>query len=376
MSNLSYRMLFRKGGTASSILAIALLVAIIASMNSIVNHINSQAEVLGGYVNVGGTFLILSRNSTSITNSKIDAELTSLLNNITDVKYTLPQRALTATLITDSGNHTILMRGIENVSSFLKLREAYVNGTSAKSEAEANVGEILARLAAIDLGDELNLTVDNTALKVKVVGVVKTLTQNDAELIVPMESVYHLTGNNSEISVIEFTLKEDVKEEAILNLIKLLPKDVKIVKAQQPKEFMQDINSQTLTFLNLWSITVYTVVAAASYVVTTRLMGESSYELAMLRALGAKKRLLFTLVLTYIAAVTLLGSILGVALGTAGTQIASTMLRWIWTSVEVNPFLEPSQALQTLLLTLASSTLGCLYPTFRCARKGYMEQPL
>jgi len=369
-------MLFRKGGTTSAILAVALLVAILASMNSIANHINWQTKVLGGYVNLGGTFLILSRSSTSITDSKIDAELTSLFNNITDVEYTLPQRVLTATLTTDSGNHTILMRGVEDVSSFIELRRAYVNGTSAKSEAEVNVGEILARLAAIDLGDEVNLTVDNTTLKVKVVGVVKTTTQNDAELIVPMEVVHHLTGNDGKVSIIEFTLKEDVKEEAILNLIKLLPTDVKVVKAQQLKEFMQDMNSQTLTFLNLWSIAVYAVVAAASYVVATRLITESSYELAMIRALGARKRLLFTLVLTYIAAVALLGSVLGVALGTAGTQMASTMLRWIWTSVEVNPFLELSQALQTLLLTLASSILGCLYPAFRCARKSYMEQPL
>jgi len=139
---------------------------------------------------------------------------------------------------------------------------------------------------------------------------------------------------------------------------------------------MQDMNSQTLTFLNLWSIAVYAVVAAASYVVATRLVAESSYELAMLRALGAKKRLLFKLVLTYTATTALLASILGLALGTAGTQTASTMLRWIWTNVEVNSFLEPSQALQTLLLTLASSTLGCLYPALRCARKSYMEQPL
>jgi len=369
-------MLFRKGGTTSAILAVALLVAILASMNSIANHINWQTKVLGGYVNLGGTFLILSRSSTSITDSKIDAELTSLFNNITDVEYTLPQRVLTATLTTDSGNHTILMRGVEDVSSFLELRRAYVNGTSAKSEAEANVGEILARLAAIDLGDEANLTVDNTTLKVKVVGVVKTTTQNDAELIVPMEAVHHFTGNDGKISIIEFTLKEDVEEEAIFNIIKLLPTDVKVVKAQQLKEFMQDMNSQTLSFLNLWSIAVYAVVAAASYVIATRLITESSYELAMIRALGARKRLLFTLVLTYIAAVALLGSILGVAFGTVGTQMASTMLRWMWTSVEVNPFLEPSQALQMLLLTLASSTLGCLYPALRCARKSYMEQPL
>lgn len=376
MTTLTLKMLFRKGGTASAILAVALLVAILASMNSIVNHINWQTEALGGYVNVGGTFLALSRSSTSMTDSKIDAELTSLLNNTTDVKYTIPQRTLTATLTTDSSNQTILIRGVEDVSIFLNLRGAYVNGTSAKNETEANIGEILARLATINLEDEVNLTVDNTTLKVKVVGIVKTLTQNDAELIVPMEAIHHLIGNDGNISIIEFTLKEDAKEEAILNLIKLLPTDVKVVKTQQPKEFMQDMNSQTLTFLNLWSIAIYAVVAAASYVIATRLIAESNYELAMIRSLGAKKRLLFTLVLTYIAAVTLLGSILGVALGTAATQTASTMLGWIQTSVQVTPFLEPSQALPTLLLTLISSTIGCLSPAVMCARKSYTEQSL
>jgi len=37
-------------------------------------------------------------------------------------------------------------------------------------------------------------------------------------------------------------------------------------------------------FLNLWSIAVYAIVVANSYVVATRLTAESSYELATLRA--------------------------------------------------------------------------------------------
>jgi ABC-type lipoprotein release transport system permease subunit len=377
MSALSHKMLFRKGGTASSILAITLLVAIIASMNSVINHVNSQTEALVGLPKIGETYLILSENSNSIADSKIDTEFADQLNGIADIEYTIPQKIFTATLTASLGNHTVVIRAVEDVTSFLKLRKAYVNGTTAKNETEANIGEILARSISINLGDEANLTISNNIIKVKIVGTVRTLTQTDTELIVPMEAANHLTGNNDKISLIEFALKENVnREEAINRITGLLPKDMKVVKAQQPNAFMQDMNSQTLTFLNLWSLAVYAVVAAASYVVATRLIAESSYELTMLKALGAKKRLLFTLVLTYIAAVTLLGSILGVALGTTGTQTASTMLGWMWTSVEVNPFLEPSQAIQTLLLTLASSTLGCLFPAFSCARKSYMEQPI
>jgi len=50
MTFLILKMLFRKGETASAILAVALLVATPASISPTVNHINSQTEALGGYV--------------------------------------------------------------------------------------------------------------------------------------------------------------------------------------------------------------------------------------------------------------------------------------------------------------------------------------
>jgi ABC-type lipoprotein release transport system permease subunit len=367
--------LFWKKGTISSILATALLVAIIASMNAIVNYFNTQTEALVEFPNIGGTYLVLSENS--IADNKIDAELTDQLNAIPDIKYTVPQRILSSTLTASSGKHTITVRGVEDVTNFLKLRGGRVNGTTAKNETEANVGEILAKSISLSLGDEALLTFGNSSLEVVVVGIVKSLSQTDAELIVPMETINSLTGNSDKISVIEFALKENADaEEAINQITKLLPENVKTVEVQKPEEFLQDLNSQTLTFLNVWALAVYAVVAAASYVVATRLITESSYELAMLRALGAKKSLLFKLILTYTATTAVLGCVLGLALGTAGTQTASTMLGWIWPSVEVTPSLGPTQALQTLLLTLASSTLGCLFPAFRSMHKNYMEQPL
>jgi len=370
-------MLFRKGGTASAILAIALLVAILASMNAIVNHINLQTEALRGLLNIGGTYLILSGNSTYITDSKIGADLANQISNTTYIKNVLPQKVLTANITTKSRNNIIKIRAVEDVKIFLKLRKAYVNGTTAKSKTEANIGEILARVVAINLQDELNLTIGDNILKVKVVGIFRTQTEIDADLIVPMEASNKLTKDSGWISLIEFALKENINSEDTLNRItQQLPKDVKIVKTQQLKEFMQEMSMQTLTFLNTWSLTIYAMVAAASHIIATRLTTESRYELTMLKAIGAKKKHIFTLVLTYTAAIAILGSILGIALGIAGAQTASTILRWIWPSIEITPFLEVGQALQTLLLTLASSILGCTYPAFRSTHTRYMEQPL
>ena len=378
MSALSYKMLLRKRGTASSILAVALLVAIITSMNALVNHINAQGEVLSELVNLGGTFLILNVDSSSITHSEIDSELTDLLSNRTDVQYVSPQRIITTTLVADSANNlSFTVRGVDDVNKFLTNRKAYVNGSTPKSGSEANIGEILSRSTSIKIGDEVNLTLGSNYLKVKVVGMIRTLTQSDTELIVPMGMVSNLTGNDGIMSAVEFTLKNDVdEEEAISHITTLLPSNVKIIKVQQLREFMQEMNSQTLNFLDLWSLTVYVVVAAASYVVASRLIVESSYELTTLRALGAKKRLLFTLVITYTVTVSLLGSILGQSLGIVGTQTASTFLKWTPLSVDVAPFLNVEQALQTLLLTFAFSLLGCVYPAFSSTQGQYMEEPL
>jgi ABC-type lipoprotein release transport system permease subunit len=374
---IGFKMLFRKGGTAQSILAIALLVAIIASTNSIVNYLNLQSEILAGLVNPRGTYLILSSNSTATTDSQLPADLTAKLSSLSYVKNVIPQKMLTANLTANSSSRTVQIRCVGDVGGFLKTRGAYLNGTAAKNWTEADAGEILARAFSISLGDDISLAVGERHIKVRVVGVFRSQTQSDVELVAPMETANMLAGNNDTVSLIEFSLKEGMdSREALGQIAQLLPENVKIVQAQQLKEFAQQMNMQVMDFLNVWSIAVYAVVVAASYIAATRLITESSYELAMLTAIGAKKRLAFTLILAYTITIAFIGSILGIALGTAGTQAASTMLRWIMPSVDVTPFLEAEQALLMLLLTLASSVIGCIYPALKSAHARYVEQPL
>jgi len=98
--------------------------------------------MLGRLVSTGETFMILSANSTAITDSQVNAEPTSPLNPTT-IKYMLPQGVLTATLTASSKNQTTTLKGVEDVSSFLKLRKAYIDGLTARDDMEANIGETL-----------------------------------------------------------------------------------------------------------------------------------------------------------------------------------------------------------------------------------------
>ncbi|MCS7139960.1 MAG: hypothetical protein NZ940_04550, partial [Candidatus Nezhaarchaeota archaeon] len=67
----------------------------------------------------------------------------------------------------------------------------------------------------------------------------------------------------------------------------------------------------------------------------------------------------------YIAIIAVLGSVLGIALGVVGAQVASKILSWLHLTVEIAPFLRVEEALKVLLLTLSSSILGCLYPAHK-----------
>jgi len=370
---LTLKALFRKGGTTSAILAIALLVAILASIASVVNHVNSQTETLSKLKGTGETFLLMSKNSTSITQSNLSTELIQVLDKNDAVKYVLPQKVFTANLIAASNNYSVLVRGVDT-TTFSQVRHAYVNGSFADG-MQANIGEILARIASIQNKDKISIALEDKTVTVEVAGIVQTRTQSDTELIVPMNVANILNQDNDKVSIIEFGLKSNGDQE-IHHISEILPADVKMVETQQTEAFVQDLNNQTLYFLSLWSIPVYAVVTATAYMITARLIIESSYELTMLKALGAKRTQIFKLILVVTLIITSLGTIVGIAIGVAGAQIISTTLQWAWKGIQITPFLEIQQTTQIILFALTASVLGCVYPAIKATRKTYAELQL
>jgi len=229
--SLGIKMLFRGRGTLLSIVIVPLSIATLTSMNATVNYINFQASEMGELVNVGKTYLILSKNSTSILDSRVEKSIVKQLESF-QVEDIFPQKVL---LVSLSSNNTILIRGVSNVSLFLKARNAYLNGSIAKFQNEVNVGEILANLFSIKVGEELKLSSGEKTIDVKVVGIFRTFTQEDTEFLTPIETLSSFSNDGS-LSFIEFKTNN---EEIIANISQILPKDVKIVKAQQLRMFLE-----------------------------------------------------------------------------------------------------------------------------------------
>jgi lipoprotein-releasing system permease protein len=242
---------------------------------------------------------------------------------------------------------------------------------------QVNVGEIFGKVALISLNDLVSLTVDNRTVIVEVVGITRASSQSDSELILPLETVNALLGKNGTVSFVEFAPKDPVAGGELVGRVQgLLSVDAKVVKIQQLDTFVADMNGQVVSFLALWSLVIYVVVVAASYIGALRLVEEANYELSMLKTLGAKRRSVFEIVLVHSLFVGLVGAVFGLALGLVGAQMFSSVLRWVWAGVPVSPFLEVGQVLQIIVLALVSSFVGCIYPALKTSFKTNGENEL
>ena len=376
MQPLAFKMLFRKKGTASAIIAIALLIALLASVNALVNNINAQTTLITKLASSGETYLVTSENSTSISDSKIQPNLIDQIKNNPDIKYATAQQTIQATLKTNTGNYAVTIKGVDDIQAFLKNNRASINGTISK-ENQANIGIILAKLTSVNKNDLLNLTIGDQSTQLKTTAITQANQQSDTQITMPLSSLQAITQENSGISLIEFSLKDPQKANKVLeNLTQTLPTNIKITSLQQVPTFAQDINNQTATFINVWSIAIYTVVIAASYVIASRAINEARYELYTLRTIGARRKTTLSLIITYTLTITLAGSVVGLSLGIVGTQTASTLVRWLWGNALLSPFLNVNQALEIFLLAFAASFIGCIYPAIKGTQIIAEETPL
>lgn len=370
---LCYKIFLRRRDTAQSILAIALLVAMLASVSSIVGFLNAQVKTLASLSNPVGKYIVVRGDS--ISESRLNVQLLDSLSSLQCFDNIFAESFFWSNVTVGLKRLEAPVRGVSDVEKFLRVRGARLNGSTARSVNEAVVGEIIAEACSIGIGGEICLTYKVKSVNVVVVGVFRAQSEIDSEIIVPIETAFNLTGES--VSLIEFSLKRDVSvEKALTEISMLLPEDAKIIQVQQPILFAQEVNAQMLSFLSFWSLAVCAVVASASYIIAARLVEESSYEILMLRALGVRRTKLFALITLYILIVAALSSILGISLGLVGAQVTSAALSWLTPSIRITPMLELQQVMWILSITLFSAAIGCLLPAYRATKIEYTEKLL
>ena len=367
MQSIALKILFRKKNIQPTIIAIALLVAILTSIVAIVNHVNLQTETIGNLPEINSKYLIMSKNATSATNSKINTQILNTLNQQNIVQYANPQKLFTATIRYETKNYTITIRATGNSQT--------KSDNSTIQPIPAKIGKILSRITSINKGNQIEIIIGKSVTIANITDITQNFNQSDAEIKIPLNQIQALNQDDKTLSIIELEL-QNTNQDKIKELKNILPDDITIIATQQTKPLITEINTQTVYFINLWSIPIYVIITVTTYMIATRLIIESKYELTTLKSIGAKRKQLFTLIFTATITISILGTILGIAMGLVGTQIISTIIRWIWNGFAVIPFLQLQQIGQILLLTTIASIAGSLLPALRVNKNKAMEANL
>ncbi|MBC7090726.1 MAG: FtsX-like permease family protein [Nitrososphaeria archaeon] len=337
-----------KKGFLQSTFTLSLLIASLSSAYSLANSVAFKTESFSSYIPSSGLYMIL--NGSTPSESLFNPTFATLLRDSGLSQISL-QRLFKAKIITSTCTFEVMVRAVDDVKAFLK--HYNVNGSLASNILDANVGELLALRAGVKVGDSLILSLAGERIfKVNVSGVFRSLSQLDSEVIVSLALSEKVFGDGK-VSVIEFY------SENVRVLANVLPRGLRLLKVQATEPFLEGLSLQTSAFLQAWSTVACTLIAAAFYTVSSRLTMESGYEIGLLRALGARKRLIYFIMFAIILTLSLISSILGTALGVVVVQSISWTLSYAFPGMPLEPFLEPFQAIQITVLALSSSIASC-----------------
>lgn len=346
---LGHRIFLFKRGALETVFTIALIVAVLASLGAFVNQITARTRELKEFGNPSGGAVVFGENF---------EESSAFLQEIrASFEPRISENLISASLPLDGEERGITVRAVD-IRDFIKTRGGQLEGEIARENHEADVGEFLAEMADVEVGENIEVEVSGEEVELLIVGTVRTHGQSDVGLLVPRGSVLNEPGR------VRMTVFEGAWEE---NADRINPPGgaggngqsrTKIIGTARVGRFIEETNTQILSFLTVWSLVISVIVAAVAGVGTSRLVDESREELRTLSEVGASRTKLLGLVLSSVAAIALSGSLIGISLGLAGSQTISKILGWMGEGIGLAPHLGVGPLLKILGLATVSSVLG------------------
>jgi len=363
-------MMLRRGETLLYVFSTALLVALPVATLSLSYPFRMYLEDLSSVEDTGGLYLVLQ--GSALSDSILDPGVVEVLRGFDHIGLIVVEGFVDdAILSLGDGGYPIHLRFVDDLKSYSKLIDLRVEGRVPACSSEVLVGVSLARLYSIRVGDRVGIILGSRSIDVYVSGLARSNSQCDYEVIAPM-GLAEILGFDR-LSMVEFRFKPGVGvDDALLELSRILPLDVRVYGTRRIGEYVYGIGEQIARFLYVWIIPVYIVLAVSSYISSMSLISGSAYELSIIKDLGAGRATVSLSILVYVALTSIIGSMLGLSIGLAGVQVASRIIGWIHPSISLTPILNVYDALIVFILSVTVSILGSMPHILGWVRMGSM----
>lgn len=225
---------------------------------------------------------------------------------------------------------------------------------------------LLGKAAADRMKKGVGDTIRIEEMTFRIVGIYETgIAFEDSAAVIPLRDAQTLAGMPHQVMFIGIRLRQpDRVEEFKEKLARLLPRDVEIAGTQ--------VGSMMLELLSLfdvyaWSIAIVAALVGGVGMMNTMLMSvfERTREIGVLRAVGWRPRRVMGMILGESLLLSLVGGLLGLALGAAMAYIVPRLPGMAGLTRGTVP---PKLALQALTTALLLGSVGGAYPAWRASR--------
>ncbi len=241
-----------------------------------------------------------------------------------------------------------------------------MEGARLTQGRQAILGKGAAKNLKLRVGQSLKLF----STSFRVVGIYETGTPfEDAGLVIPLKEAQALFKKPQQVSFFELKLRSPDRAEEVKKAIESRYPEAFAAKSADFSESSQDV--QVMRSMT-WGLSAIALLVGGIGVMNTMVMSvfERTREIGVLRAVGWRRRRIMAMVLQESLLLSLVGGLLGIALGVGLVSLVGLLpgLGGLFAGVY-----GPGLFLQALGTALALGTIGGLYPAWRASRLSPLE---
>jgi len=196
-----------------------------------------------------------------------------------------------------------------------------------------------------------------------VVGVLKRSSMESANIaaIVPLPTAQRLFGKEGMVSAVLLTAGNVNKVEKVSATLRQDYPVLEVTTQNDMQQEAQKVMRMPMFYMSMMSVTAFVV--AVAVIMSTMVMAvmERTREIGTLRAIGASRRLILSIVLAETLILSLIGGIPGTLLSVPMAAVMQSRLP------------TPVQLTQIVIFALVAGTLGGLYPAWRATQVDPLE---
>jgi putative ABC transport system permease protein len=297
----------------------------------------------------------------------IKQDLVAKIKKIEQVEMATPI-LLTQAANLKSGKMDIVY-GIDMGDVGMAKPEWKLEGKLPEKADEALLGDLLAQQYKLHPGD--TITYGPPPRTFKVTGVLKrTNSEEDGAVFLPIGTVQEMIAKPGLVTSIGVRAKHSLMVETIRDQLAFSVPGIQIVTISQISENLANL------FASTWAVTL----SIAILVTIISIMGiinsalivtfERAGEIGMMRAIGAARRDIFLWTLSEVAILFLIGTLSGIALSLAGSDLIEALVRQLTPYVPSGKMIsfEPALGAMICLLFFLVSLLAGFYPAWKSSR--------